>query len=44
VDRGGRQLPIAPQFLGAAVALHPGQSIELQRDARGRLALVLHDA
>jgi pyrimidine operon attenuation protein/uracil phosphoribosyltransferase len=43
VDRGGRELPIAPQFLGAAITLDPGQSIELQRDARGRLALVLRD-
>jgi pyrimidine operon attenuation protein/uracil phosphoribosyltransferase len=44
VDRGGRELPVAPQFLGAAVTLNPGQSIELQLDGRGRLALVLHDA
>ena len=44
VDRGGRELPIAPQFLGAMVALSAGQSLELQRDAGGRLALALHDA
>lgn len=43
VDRGGRQLPIAAQFVGATVALKPGQSIELTRDARGRLGLVLHE-
>ena len=43
VDRGGRELPIAPQFLGAAVALEPGQSIELTRDDRGRLALALRE-
>ena len=42
VDRGGRELPIAPQFLGSAIALDPGESIELTRDERGRLALALH--
>ena len=37
VDRGGRQLPIAPQFLGGTLALGPGQSIALKRDAGGKL-------
>ena len=37
VDRGGRQLPIAPQFLGGTVALAPGQTIALKRDAAGKL-------
>jgi pyrimidine operon attenuation protein/uracil phosphoribosyltransferase len=41
VDRGGRQLPIAAQFVGATLALNPGQSIALKRDARGRLILEL---
>jgi pyrimidine operon attenuation protein/uracil phosphoribosyltransferase len=43
VDRGGRELPIAPQFVGATVALAPGESVELQRGGSGRLALVLHE-
>ena len=43
VDRGGRELPIAAQFVGAVVELGPGQSIELTRSAQGRLALVLHE-
>jgi len=43
VDRGGRELPIAAQFLGAAVALDPGASIELRRDDAGRLALALQE-
>jgi len=43
VDRGDRQLPIAAQFLGATVQLKAGQSIELQRDAAGRLSLVLRE-
>ena len=38
VDRGGRQLPIAPQFLGGTVELAPGQSIALKRDAAGKLS------
>jgi pyrimidine operon attenuation protein/uracil phosphoribosyltransferase len=37
VDRGGRQLPIAPQFLGGTVVLAPGQSIALKRDDAGKL-------
>lgn len=39
VDRGGRELPIAAQYLGAAVTLPPGASVELQRDEAGRLRL-----
>jgi pyrimidine operon attenuation protein/uracil phosphoribosyltransferase len=42
VDRGGRELPIAAQFVGAVVDAPPGQSIELTRTAEGRLTLVLH--
>ena len=42
VDRGGRELPVAPQFLGSTVTLAAGQSLELIRDAAGRLALQLH--
>ena len=41
VDRGGRELPIAAQFVGAAVSLDPHQIIELKRDDQGRLSLVL---
>ncbi len=43
VDRGGRELPIAAQFLGAQVKLGAGQSIELQRDPAGRLRLIMHE-
>ena len=42
VDRGGRELPIAPQFVGATVTLAPGESLELQLGGDGRLALLLH--
>ena len=43
VDRGGCELPIVAQFVGAVVELGPGQSIELTRSAQGRLTLVLHE-
>ncbi len=39
LDRGGRELPIAAQFVGATVEV--GQSVELKRDAQGRLSLAL---
>lgn len=41
VDRGGRELPVAADFVGAAVTVPPEASIELTRDAQGRLALRL---
>ena len=41
VDRGGRELPIAAQFIGASLKPEPGQNIGLQRDAGGRLSLEL---
>ena len=42
IDRGGRELPIAAQFVGATIALPAQHSFELQRDAGGRLSLTLH--
>jgi pyrimidine operon attenuation protein/uracil phosphoribosyltransferase len=39
VDRGGRELPIAAQFVGATIDVR--QSVELKRDAQGRLSLAL---
>lgn len=44
VDRGGRELPVAAQFVGATLQLEPGASVELQRDAANRLKLILHKA
>jgi pyrimidine operon attenuation protein/uracil phosphoribosyltransferase len=41
VDRGGRELPIAAQFVGATIELPATQSVELKRDAQGRLSLAL---
>jgi pyrimidine operon attenuation protein/uracil phosphoribosyltransferase len=43
VDRGGRELPIAAQFVGTALAMAPGESLELTRTDKGKLILVLHE-
>jgi pyrimidine operon attenuation protein/uracil phosphoribosyltransferase len=40
IDRGGRQLPIAAQFLGTAIEVPASQSIELKRDVHGKLSFV----
>jgi pyrimidine operon attenuation protein/uracil phosphoribosyltransferase len=42
VDRGGRQLPIAAQFIGAEVSVPDADQIELKRNDKGRLSLVLN--
>ena len=42
IDRGGRELPITAQFVGASVELPAQHSIELKRDAAGRLSLALY--
>ena len=44
VDRGGRELPIAAQFVGATIAVPATESVELKRDAQGKLALALSAA
>jgi pyrimidine operon attenuation protein/uracil phosphoribosyltransferase len=43
VDRGGRELPIAPDFLGTKVRIAASQSVELKRDDAGKLTLFLHE-
>lgn len=43
VDRGGRELPIAADFLGGTVALAVSQSIELMRDSANKLSFKLHE-
>lgn len=43
VDRGGRELPIAADFLGGTVALSVSQSIELIRDPASKLSFKLHE-
>ena len=41
VDRGGRELPIAAQFVGATLEVPASQSVDLERDEHGTLRLVL---
>ncbi|MEW5943227.1 MAG: bifunctional pyr operon transcriptional regulator/uracil phosphoribosyltransferase PyrR [Pseudomonadota bacterium] len=43
VDRGGRELPIAAQAVGATLPLRPDQNLHLDRDEAGRLSLSLHE-
>jgi pyrimidine operon attenuation protein/uracil phosphoribosyltransferase len=44
VDRGERQLPIAPQYVGAALSVPAGKLLRLARDERGHFTLRLSDA
>jgi len=41
VDRGGRELPICADFVGTRMALEVGQHISLEREASGRLHLIM---
>ena len=41
IDRGGRQLPIAAQFVGAEVSVADGEQIELRKNEKDRLSLIL---
>lgn len=41
VDRGGRELPMAAQFVGAEVSVREDEQIELRKAADGRLNLVV---
>jgi pyrimidine operon attenuation protein/uracil phosphoribosyltransferase len=41
VDRGERQLPICPQFVGTGLAVPKGSMLRLDRDDAGRLTLRL---
>ena len=43
VDRGGRELPVAADFLGGEVKLAVAQSLELMRDNAGKLTFKLHE-
>jgi len=42
-DRGGRELPVAADFVGAHAQLGAGQSLSLARDAAGQLSLTIED-
>ncbi len=43
VDRGGRELPIAADFVGATISLPPEQHVELKRNGAGELSLALNN-
>jgi pyrimidine operon attenuation protein/uracil phosphoribosyltransferase len=43
-DRGGRQLPIEAQYVGARIEVPGGKKLRLKRAASGRLSLELEDA
>jgi len=43
VDRGGRELPVAADYLGGEVKLAVSQSLELMRDNAGKLTFKLHE-
>jgi pyrimidine operon attenuation protein/uracil phosphoribosyltransferase len=40
-DRGGRELPVAPDFAALQVTLEPQQALSLQRGADGKLSLTI---
>lgn len=42
VDRGGRELPVAAEFIGATMSVPTEENIELTRDAQGKLSLRLN--
>ena len=44
VDRGGREMPVEAQLVGARLDLAPQQSLELQKTADGTFHLQLHEA
>ena len=44
VDRGGRELPVEAQMVGAKLPLAAGQNLQLTRDDSGKFLLKLHEA
>ena len=42
IDRGGRQLPISAQFVGAEISVGDGEQIELTKNEKDRLSLILN--
>lgn len=41
INRGGAQLPIAPQIVGAEILLKPDQTLQLSQTPQGKLLLAL---
>jgi pyrimidine operon attenuation protein/uracil phosphoribosyltransferase len=42
-DRGGRELPVAADFVGTHASLQAGQSLALSRTSAGQLSLTIED-
>ena len=43
IDRGGRELPIAAQYIGATLEVPPAKMLALEKKADGKLDLSLYD-
>lgn len=41
INRGGRELPIAPQYVAANISLQAHENLQLQQDPDGLLSLIL---
>ena len=41
VDRGGRELPLCPDFCGLTLDIPPQQNVQLRRNEQGQLSLTL---
>lgn len=41
IERDGRELPVAADFVGARTTLAPGQSLKLARDGSGQFSLTI---
>ena len=44
INRGGAELPISPNIVGAEIVLKPNQDLQLTQDADGKLLLSLQKA
>ena len=44
INRGGAQLPVMPQIVGANIVLNTNESLQLSFDTKGKLHLSLEDA
>ena len=41
INRGGAELPIAPNIVGTEILLKPNQNLQLTQDSKGKLHLTL---
>jgi len=44
INRGGAELPIFPNIVGAEILLNPQQSLQLSQDTKGKLHLSLEES